>query len=443
MNVSEPAPSLPSWGRFPRMHARHVFQPRFRDLRPAHYPAPILCYGNGRSYGDSCLNDGGTLVATRRLDRFITFDPTRGILRCEAGVLLAEILDLVVGSGWFLPVTPGTRFVTVGGAIANDVHGKNHHVEGTFGHHVRALGLARSDGTFPECSQQQNPELFAATVGGLGLTGAILWAEIALKPIGNPYIRVETTRFRDLAEFFELAEQADRSHEYTVAWIDCAARGRKLGRGLHMAGHHAGRGCTERPATPSGGLRVPFDPPVSLVADASVRAFNALYFRKQWARRTLGFHHYRPFFYPLDGIDEWNRIYGPRGFLQYQSVVPLSDGYEVTREMLLRIAQSGLGSFLSVLKLFGDKPPAGMLSFPRPGVTLALDFPNRGDRMFKLFGELDAIVSDAGGALYPAKDARMPAALFVAGYPQLERFERWIDPAFSSSFWRRVRGDSQ
>jgi len=403
---------------------------------------PLLCYGNGRSYGDACLIDDGCLIRTRGLDRFIAFDADSGRLRCEGGVLLSEILDLVVGSGWFLPVTPGTRFVTVGGAIANDVHGKNHHVEGTFGHQVHALELLRGDGTRHLCSAERNPALFAATIGGLGLTGVILWAEIGLKRIANPYVRVETTRFENLAGFFDIAADSDRTHEYTVAWIDCAASGKRLGRGLHMAGNHAAPGCAERPTAPARTLRVPADPPVSLIGNASLRAFNALYYRKQLRRRTTAVSHYEPFFYPLDGIGEWNRIYGPRGFLQYQSVVPMDDGLAVTSEMLRRIAASGQGSFLSVLKLFGDQPSAGMLSFPRPGVTLALDFPNRDTRTFKLFDELDRIVAEAGGTLYPAKDARMPAALFRSGYPRLDEFQRHVDPAFASSLWRRVTGDA-
>ncbi|ESQ16121.1 MAG: hypothetical protein N838_06740 [Thiohalocapsa sp. PB-PSB1] len=440
MSAAPAMANIVSWGRYPRGLPRQVVAARFRDMDIADLPMPLLCYGNGRSYGDSCLNLGGCMIKTRGLDRFIDFDPISGRLRCEAGVLLSEILDLVVASGWFLPVTPGTRFVTVGGAIANDVHGKNHHLNGTLGHHVLALELIRSDGTRKTCSPEQNPALFAATIGGLGLTGLIGTAELQLRRIGNPYISVETTRFRDLAEFFAISRDSDRHHEYTVAWIDCAATGKRLGRGLHMAGNHAGRGCLDRPKAPANWLQVPLDPPVSLVGSGSLRAFNALYYRKQLARRKVAISHYQPFFYPLDGIRDWNRIYGPRGFLQYQSVVPMHLGMEATREMLGRIAASGQGSFLSVLKLFGDKPPAGMLSFPRPGVTLALDFPNCGPRTFALLDELDRVVADAQGALYPAKDARMPGSLFAAGYPRLNEFKRHIDPAFSSSFWRRING---
>jgi FAD/FMN-containing dehydrogenase len=440
MSMAPAMVNIGSWGRYPHLPPRQVVSARFRDLDVAGLPAPLLCYGNGRSYGDSCLNQGGCLIKTRGLDRFIDFDPGNGRLRCEAGVLLAEILDLVVASGWFLPVTPGTRFVTIAGAIANDVHGKNHHVNGTFGHHVLGLELLRSDGTRHACSPEQNPALFAATIGGLGLTGVIVSAELQLRRIGNPYILVETTRFRDLAEFFDISRNSDRQHEFTVAWIDCAATGKRLGRGLHMAGNHAGRGCLDRPPAPANWLRVPAVPPVSLIGTASLRVFNALYYRKQMARRNVAISHYEPFFYPLDGIRDWNRIYGPRGFLQYQSVVPMQAGLEATREMLSRIAASGQGSFLSVLKLFGDKAPAGMLSFPCPGVTLALDFPNLGPRTFALLDELDRVVAEAGGRLYPAKDARMPGALFEAGYPRLDEFKQHMDPAFSSSFWRRVTG---
>lgn len=415
---------------------------RFRDILLPRIDHSALPFGNGRSYGDSCLNNGGQLFATRGMDRFLAFDSETGLIRCESGVLLSEILTLTVGSGWFLPVTPGTRYVTIGGAIANDVHGKNHHIAGTFGHHILRLELLRSSGERLLCSPDENADLFAATIGGLGLTGLITWAEFRLKRIANPYVQVERMRFENLDGFFDLALDTEREHEYTVAWVDCLARGKGLGRGVYMSGNHATPTCKDRPKAPGSSLSVPLDPPMSLVAMPTLKAFNEVFYRKLPRRGQCGVEHYAPFFYPLDEIDNWNRIYGPSGFLQYQSVVPMSVGRDVTREMLQCIACSGQGSFLSVLKVFGDRPAAGLLSFPRPGVTLALDFPFKGRETLQLFDTLDALVGQAGGAIYPAKDAHMSPALFASGYPAVAEFQRHIDPGFSSSFWRRVTGNA-
>ena len=426
-----------SWGRYPRARQTVI---RCHD-RHAALPAiacSLLPYGNGRSYGDSCLNDGGALLHARGLDRFIAFEPQTGVLRCEAGVLLSEILELVVPQGWFLPVTPGTQFVTVGGAIANDVHGKNHHRAGTFGAQVRAFELLRSDGSRRRCAPAENPDWFAATVGGLGLTGLITWAEIQLRRIANPWIASETIRFGNLDEFFAVSAASDRDYEYTVAWLDCAARGAALGRGLFMRGNHAPALCAARPRAPARRLSVPFAPPFSLINSWSLKAFNTLYYHRQWAKITRGITHYAPFFYPLDRVMAWNRIYGRHGFLQYQCVIPHVHGHAAIREVLERIVRSGLGSFLAVLKIFGEIPAAGWLSFPRSGVTLALDFPNRGKATFKLLESLDAVVAAAGGAVYPAKDARMSGARFREFFPRWQRFSDYIDPRFSSSFWRRV-----
>jgi FAD/FMN-containing dehydrogenase len=400
----------------------------------------VLPYGNGRSYGDSCLNTGGVLIDCRRLDRFISFDANAGVLRCEAGVLLADIVAVAVPRGWFLPVSPGTRFVTVGGAIANDVHGKNHHKAGTFGCYVRCFELLRSNGDRLLCSADENPDFFQATIGGLGLTGLVTWAEIQLKQVANAYIDQETIRFGDLAEFFDLSQASDADFEYTVAWIDCLATGPSLGRGLFMRGNHAPAVAGDAPKAPRKSLSVPFAPPLSLVNRLSLRAFNALYIRKQRTERVASQVHYRPFFYPLDAIGNWNRMYGPRGFYQFQCVLPSADGTTGIADILQEIAAAGWGSFLAVLKVFGDRPSPGLMSFPRPGVTLALDFPNAGEGIRGLLDRLDRITSDHGGAVYPAKDARMSPELFRQAYPALDKFANSVDPAFSSSFWRRVAG---
>jgi len=428
---------IASWGNVIRAEHRVVqLRSRQEGFPRLAFDGSVLPYGNGRSYGDSCLNVGGALLQTRALDRFIRFDRETGILACEAGVLLADILDLTVPAGWFLPVTPGTRFITLGGAIANDVHGKNHHGAGTFARHVRRIELARSDGQHIVCSSEQHPEWFAATAGGLGLTGLILSGEIQLRRIPGPYMEVETIRFHNLDEFLELCAQSDRSFEYTVAWVDCMGRGKQLGRGLLQRANHAAQAAGPRPR--DFGLCVPFVPPCSPVNAASVGMFNKLVYHRQWRTRRASRAHYESIFYPLDGVLHWNRLYGPHGFYQYQCVIPGAAGRDATGELLQRIARSGLGSVLAVLKVFGPLASPGMLSFPREGITLALDFPNRGERLARLFRELDAIVREHGGRLYPAKDGRMPGALFREGYPRWQEFARYIDPRSSSSFWRRV-----
>ncbi|MGR2930014.1 FAD-binding oxidoreductase [Acidithiobacillus ferriphilus] len=383
------------------------------------------------------MNDSGALLDMRGLDRFLSFDHSTGILRCEAGVLLADILALVVPMGWFLPVTPGTRFVTVGGAIANDVHGKNHHRTGTFGQHVQRLALRRSDQGVVLCSVTENADLFHATIAGLGLTGAILWAEIQLRPIANAAMDTETIRFSNLDAFFDLSGESDRDYEYTVAWIDCLAQGKFLGRGLFMRGNHA-TPQEKLPAPPGKTRGFPVDMPFPLVNVWSLRAFNSLYYRKQFAKMRRTITHYEPFFYPLDGVLHWNRLYGRRGFLQYQCVVPPESAKESIRALLEIIATARSGSFLAVLKVFGNRFSPGLLSFPRPGATLALDFPNQGQHTLDLLDQLDTIVASAGGAVYPAKDARMSGEHFRQYFPRWEEFQRYIDPRFSSSFWRRV-----
>lgn len=428
-----------SWGRVLRASQPTLaMSNRFAALPALPPELPhMLPYGNGRSYGDSCLNLGGALLATRQLDHLIQFDPASGVLVCESGVLFDAILQLVVPQGWFLPVTPGTRFVTMGGAIANDVHGKNHHRNGTIGCHVREFELLRSSGERLRCSPGENAGLFAATIGGLGLTGMITWASVQLQRIASPWVHNETIRFGSLDEFFVLCAESDRDYAYTVAWIDCASRGGKLGRGLFMRGNHA-PAASAPSAYQSKVRRFPLVPPVSLVNSLSLKAFNQLYYHRQRLPRQHSVEHYQKFFYPLDGLLDWNKMYGPRGFYQYQCVIPLPAGQEATAALLRAISASGQGSFLAVLKLCGEQASPGLLSFPRSGVSLALDFPNCGARLHQLFGELDAIVSAAGGRLYPAKDGRMPGAMFRAGYPEWERFSTSIDPAFSSTFWRRV-----
>ena len=428
--------SLTAWGQLPA----HCETPAQRELwwsdRRAALPegaGSLLAYGNGRSYGDVGLNSAGTLLHTRGLSRFIAFDDTTGRLVCEAGVLLSEILAVFLPRGWFLPVTPGTRYVTVGGAIANDVHSKNHHGAGTFGCHVQRFELLRSDGSRRVCSRGEHAEWFAATIGGLGLTGLITWAEIELRRIPGAHIDVVNRRFVGLDEFFAHNAELEARHEYTVAWIDCLAA---RPRGIFMAGDHAETpGFTGAPARGDGGPAVPLTPPFSLINSLSLHAFNFAYYHRPVPAQ--GRVHYAPFFYPLDGVRHWNRLYGRRGFFQYQFAVPVAERAALD-EIFATIAASGQGSFLAVLKTFGDLPSPGILSFPKAGVTLALDFPNHGEATLALFSRLDAIVEAAGGRLYAAKDARMAGDFFRRSYPRLTEFSAYLDPRFASDFARRV-----
>ncbi len=427
-----------SWGNVARgEHHVYGFRSRFEDFPDIPGESTILPFGNGRSYGDSCLNVGGALLETRFLDRFIRFDADQGILGCEAGVQLADILRVVVPAGWLPCVLPGTQYVTVGGAIANDVHGKNHHRAGTFGCHVTRFELLRPDGERMSCSAQETPDWFAATIGGLGLTGLVTWAEMRLRRVAGPWLDVESIRCADLHELLELSMESAKDFEYTVAWVDCLAQGRRLGRGIVQRANHAGSGATGRRPAAGAGFAVPFAPPVSVVNSATLRLCNAGHYHRR-ARRTRTVEHYQRFFFPLDGIRHWNRLYGPRGFHQYQCLIPGESAAESVRRLLGAIAAAGEGSLLAVLKCFGDRASPGLLSFPRSGITLALDFPNRGAALAALFERLDAIVAQSGGRLYPAKDARMPGRLFRAGYPRLEEFLRFTHPRCSSSFWRRV-----
>ena len=430
--------AVSSWGRL-SAEPHHVFSARdLPALQQAlrHSSNPGLAHGMGRSYGDACLNPGGTLWLTGGLDHFIAFNEDNGRLVCEAGVLLRDIQRLAVPRGWMLPVTPGTQLVTVGGAIANDVHGKNHHVLGSFGDHVLRLTLLRTNGETIECGPHERSDWFAATVGGVGLTGIITQAELQLRRTPGPWLDTETLAYANLDEFFQLADASEAHWEHTVSWIDCISGGG--GRGVFMRGNPIV--TAPRPLPTAQQRTMPLVSPVSLVNRLSLRPFNMAYYHlKKW-RAGRAITHYEAFFYPLDNLLEWNRMYGPRGFFQYQSVVPRAVGRDAIQAMLREIARSGDGSFLAVLKTFGNRQPVGMLSFAQPGVTLALDFPNHGARTHRLFERLDAIVREAQGRIYLAKDARMPRELFEAGYHCLPEFLPYRDPGISSGLSRRLMG---
>lgn len=426
--------SYHSWGNYPvtQAAATHKFSWRTEAFPSNSAVTSWLPYGKGRSYGDVCLNDQAGLLVTTQLNKFIAFDPATGILRCESGVLLADILQLIVPAGWFLPVTPGTKFVTIGGAIANDVHGKNHHIAGSFGCHIRCLELLRSDNTRLHCSLQQNADWFAATVGGLGLTGVIVWAEIQLQAIHNPFFVSAKQRFNQLSDYFDLNHAAEQAATaYTVAWIDCLASTKQLGRGIFMTANHAPAMKVLPTVTPPSSI---FRPWLPIQHHLSAKALNLVYYYSQWqttAKNKL--IHYDPYLYPLD-----NTHYCKKAFLQYQCVIPHEAAKPGISELLSVIATSNELPFLAVLKTFGNSPAPGLLSFARPGVTLAVDFLFRGASTLQLFKQLTAIVRTTNGAIYPAKDAQMNSDDFKQFFPKYEFFKAYIDPHFSSSFWRRV-----
>ena len=422
-----------SWGRLGDVdHQMMPLSDRHRVASQLQGNATGLAFGMGRSYGDVCLNPGGVLWNTTMLDRFIRFDETSGRLQCEAGLLLRDVQRLIVPRGWMLPVVPGTQLATLGGAVANDVHGKNHHVAGSFGDHVIEIVLMRTDGS--RSILHPGDARFAATIGGLGLTGVITELTLQLKRINSPWLHVETQPYQNLTTFFDLADAAEAQWEHTVSWIDCVAGN---GRGIFMRANHS----DAQQAVPKSSRqwRMPFVPPVSLVNAFTLQPFNQLYYQLK-KKQATALQYYEDFFHPLDHLLEWNRMYGPRGFFQYQCVLPRAHGREGVQAMLKQISHAGEGSFLAVLKTFGERSSVGMLSFAQPGVTLALDFTNQGEKTHKLFASLDDIVRDARGRLYPAKDARMPRELFEAGYPRLQEFLSHRDPGISSAMSRRLMG---
>ncbi|WP_234682490.1 FAD-binding oxidoreductase [Bradyrhizobium monzae] len=422
------------WGRFPVVDSE-VLRPRSFEAVGAAVAQVTgsVARGNGRAYGDAAIGVSRTIAMTG-FDRVRSFDRATGRIRLEAGVLLSDLID-TFGPRGFLPfVVPGTRFVSVGGAIAADVHGKNHHGEGGFGRYVDSILLRTGAGETIEVSRVQHPDAFFATVGGMGLTGVILEATLRLRSVETGWIRERVISASDLDAAMRALE-ASVSATYSVAWIDCVARGRDLGRSLIYLGEHArtdelAEGAARFPAGKNPGLGVPIDLPSMTLNRYSIRAFNELYYR-MGARRAGGDHvvSLYPYFFPLDSISDWNRIYGRRGFLQHQCVIPEAGARAVLGDILDRVARRGDASFLAVLKKLGHGD--GLLSFPLPGYTLALDFPVKGD-ILNFLDEIDRLVVAAGGRLYLAKDARQSRATFEAGYPALSRFNairKSLDPA--------------
>lgn len=414
-----------NWGNFPTTEAEvRSFASVEEARRQTADWAGYIPRGLGRCYGDSAL--APHILSTLSHNRFLDFDAEQGILTCQAGCSYADILPVIVPKGWFMPVTPGTKFVTIGGAIAADVHGKNHHSDGSFSQHLLRFTLLTAMGEVLTCSRTENADVFEATCGGQGLTGLVLEATFRLKRIETSYIAEESTKVRNLDGLFQTFEHA-MGFTYSVAWVDCLAKGKSLGKSILLNGEHAtlddlkGHKYAKNPlALPSKKkLSVPFFLPSFTLNPLTIKAFNLLFYAKAHG----GTHHhitdYETYFYPLDSILHWNRVYGKRGFAQYQFVIPPDKGYEGMVKVLEMISAARMPSFLTVLKYFG--PQQGMLSFPMEGYQLALDFPIT-DKLFAFFDRLDEVVMSYGGRLYLTKDSRMSAAMLSAGYPRLDEF---------------------
>lgn len=441
--------ALSGWGRYP-VERCNVYRPESQRQMAAILEScaqpTFISYGLGRSYGDAPLNSQGGVISHARLNRLLAFDAQSGVLECESGASLAEIIQYFLPRGFFLPVTPGTKFVTVGGAIAADVHGKNHHQDGTFGNFVLDFKLLTPGGDKLTCSANENSEVFWATLGGMGLTGVIVSARVKLRPVESAWVLVDYQKATNLEDALGRMTESDARYQYSVAWIDCLATGRHMGRAVLMRGNHAA--ANELPAKIREPLAqpylrrwtLPFDFPSLALNSLTVRAFNTFFYgtHRNAARQLVDIE---KFFYPLDAIDHWNRLYGSRGFVQYQVALPLGGGLEGLTDVLTRLAKSRRASFLAVLKRFG-KPNPGPLSFPIQGYTLALDLP-AAPGLVPLLHELDRVVMGYGGRIYLAKDAVVKSESFAAMYPKLDQFrviKSRLDPRglLSSSQARRL-----
>jgi len=404
-----------NWGNFPIVEKEMKSEDSFRKIKEfVLNNNEVIARGNGRCYGDASL--GEHIFSTKKLNKFISFDRLNGIIECESGVLLSDVLEISVPQGYFLYVTPGTKLISIGGAIASDVHGKNHHSEGCFSEYVLDFKLMTENGDIIICSKEENSEKFYATIGGMGLTGIILSARFKLKNIETAYIRQESIKAENLDEIFRLFDESE-SWTYTVAWIDCLQKGKDIGRSILMRGEHAF--AHELPQKFSKNpLRlkkkfsptVPFYFPGFVLNALTVKLFNLLYYKRQTKKEVKNIIDYETYFYPLDAINDWNKIYGKSGFIQYQMVIPKENGKEGMKKILETIANSGNGSFLAVLKLFGKNNPEAYNSFPIEGYTLALDF-KVNSKLKKLVEQLDQTVQEFGGRIYLTKDSMSKSSL--------------------------------
>ncbi len=419
--------NITNWGNYPVENADE-YQPAFRDQLQAlaAEKKDWIPRGNGRCYGDASL--APTVITTTKLNRFISFDTLNGILDCESGVTLDQVLEVIVPKGWFLPVTPGTKLITIGGAVGSDVHGKNHHVDGSFSNHIVDMDVILPGGELIVCSPDAHADLFWATCGGMGLTGLISRVKFRLKKIETSYIRQKQIKAANLDEIIRLFEEYN-DYTYSVAWIDCLKKGKGFGRSILMLGEHA-QLSDLTPAQQQQPLKVvnktlfrfPMYLPSIFLNKLSIGIFNFLFYRKNTRKEINNVVPYEPFFYPLDVIDEWNKMYGRKGFVQYQFVLPLNQK-EGLANILHRITERGFASFLAVLKVFGKQDT--MIGFPMEGFTLALDIPIR-NGLFEFLDEMDKLVLEYGGRIYLSKDARMKAHTFQQSYPRLQEFKQTI-----------------
>lgn len=434
--------TIANWGNYPKMES---------DVKSFSFDEQLAKFvqqtdhfiprGNGRCYGDASLAE--KTISTLNYNRILSFDVNTGVFECQSGLTLDRILEVVIPKGWFLPVTPGTKFITVGGAVGSDVHGKNHHVEGSFSNHILEMDVMVGDGSVISCSPSHNNDLFEATCGGMGLTGIIMRIKFRLKKIETSYIKQKQIKAGNLEELIKLFEEY-KDYTYSMAWIDCLTKGDHFGRGILIVGEHAtfeelDTKQKKHPLEYFGKPKItfPFNLPSWVLNTLTVKAFNFLYYGKNFRKEINNVVPYEPFFYPLDAILHWNRGYGKKGFVQYQFVLPLSAKQGLI-EILKRISDEGLGSFLAVLKVFGKQE--SLISFPDEGYTLALDFPVRKD-LFKFLDELDQIVLQYGGRLYMSKDARMKPEVLIKGYPKLEQFRSIVKKYNPSGKFSSVQSD--
>jgi FAD/FMN-containing dehydrogenase len=433
---------IANWGNYPVIESDEksfVFTEQLKKVIDT--DSSFIARGNGRCYGDASLSEN--TISTLKYDKILSFDTESGVFECQSGITLDQILEVVIPKGWFLPVTPGTKFITIGGAVGSDVHGKNHHVDGSISNHILEMDVMLGSGEIITCSQTLNQDLFEATCGGMGLTGVIVSVKFGLKKIETSYIRQKQIKAENLQELIALFDDYS-SYTYSVAWIDCLKKGKHFGRSILMLGEHAAvnelkdeqkKAPLKLPAKKQ--IIFPFNLPSFVLNQFSVKAFNFLYYHKNFTREIDSIVSYEPFFYPLDAVLHWNRMYGKNGFVQYQFVLPL-DAKQGLIEILNRISDEGLGSFLAVLKVFGKQE--SMISFPKEGYTLALDFPVK-KGLLEFLDELDEVVLKYNGRLYMSKDARMKPEMLVGGYPDLPKFKSIIKKYNPHGKVRSVQSD--